>query len=496
MKNFTKLLIILLVSAMVAGCFTACNIVEEGTDTETSATTAADTVADSETESETVEEESEETTEAETKEFIDYAAEAKFDKNSGKAYAEVTVHTERNGDRITYGFVDGDTTHFDVPASVASAIGSDVLKARYLAVNTPESTGEIEPWGKAASNFTRAALEKATSIIVESDTATWNPDSTGGRYMVWVWYKTDDMADYRNLNIEILQAGLAFGSNTGGNTYGTIALNALNQAKEFKLFVFSKDKDPDFYYGGAYNLSLKEIKTNTETYSGKLVRFEGVVAKRSGVTIYMEEYDAETNMYFGIQVFCGYGVPGSVMKQMAVGNRISMVGTLQYYETGGYYQISNIQYDIMDPTSVEGVHKVSEGHSAGYTEVDPDTLLNATIDIEVTNEDEEGNETTETKTFKYGELAHFSTVTVKGLKVVSTYTTQSGDSAGAISITCETEGGNRIVVRTEVLMDADGNTVKESIFTAGSYIDVKGIIDFYQNSYQVKVFDIADITIY
>ena len=481
---------------MVAGCFTACNIVEEGTDTETSATTDAGTVADSETESESVEEESEETTEAETKEFIDYAAEAKFDKNSGKAYAEVTVHTERNGDRITYGFVDGDTTHFDVPASVASVIGSDVLKARYLAVNTPESTGEIEPWGKAASNFTREALEKATSIIVESDTATWNPDSTGGRYMVWVWYKTDDMADYRNLNIEILQAGLAFGSNTGGNTYGTIALNALNQAKEFKLYVFSKDKDPNFYYGGAYNLSLKEIKTNTDTYSGKLVRFEGVVAKRSGVTIYMEEYDAETNMYFGIQVFCGYGVPGSVMKQMAVGNRISMVGTLQYYETGGYYQISNIQYDIMDPTSVEGVHKISEGHSAGYTEVDPDTLLNATIDIEVTSEDEEGNETTETKTFKYGELAHFSTVTVKGLKVVSTYTTQSGDSAGAISITCETEGGNRIVVRTEVLVDADGNTVKESIFAAGSYIDVKGIIDFYQNSYQVKVFDIADITIY
>ena len=504
MKNFTKLLIILLVSAMVAGCFTACDIVDSGADTETSATTA-DTVEDStetesESESESVEEtsevKSEVTTEAETQEFIDYAAEAKFDKNSGKVYAEVKVHEEHNGDRITYGFVDGDTTHFDVPDSVASVIGSNVLKARYLAVNTPESTGEIEPWGKKASNFTRAALEKATSIIIESDTATWNPDSTGGRYMVWVWYKTDEMTDYRNLNIEILQAGLAFGSNTGGNTYGTIALNALNQAKAFKLYVFSKDADPDFYYGGAYNLSLKELKTNSEIYSGKLVRFEGVVAKRSGVTIYMEEYDAEANMYFGIQVFCGYGVPGSVMKQMAVGNRISMVGTLQYYETGGYYQISNIQYDIMDPTSVEGVHKISEGHSAGYQEFDPDVLLNGTIDLEVTTEDEEGNETTETKPFKCGELAHFSTVTVKGLKVVSTYTTQDGDSKGAISITCETASGSRIVVRTEVLKDADGNTVLASIFEAGSYIDVMGIVDFYQNSYQVKVFDIADITIY
>lgn len=521
MKKLTKLLMIFLVAAMIAGCFAACNQASNGEGNTTSESTTEKPTEATETESEatpdsseitseqvseeisedvsettevTTEVKSEVTTEAETKEFVDYAAEAKFNKNSGKIYAEVKVHTETHGDRTTYGFVDGDTTHFDVPEAVASAIGSDVLKARYLAVNTPESTGEIEPWGKMASNFTRAALEKATSIIIESDTSTWNADSTGGRYLVWVWYKTDDMADYRNLNIEILQAGLAFGSNTGGNTYGEIALNALNQAKEFKLYVFSKDKDPDFYYGGAYNVSLKELKTNTDVYSGKLVRFEGVVAKRSGVTLYMEEYDAETNMFFGIQVFCGYGVPGSIMKAMSVGNRISMVGTLQYYETGGYYQISNIQYDIMSPNSPEYVHKISDGHSAAYTEVDPDTILSGTVDIEVTKEDEEGNVSTETKTFTYGELAHFSTVTVKGLKVVSTYTTQSGDSMGAISVTCETQSGQRIIVRTEVLKDADGNTVKQDVFEIGSYIDVRGIIDFYQNAYQIKVFAITDVT--
>ena len=497
MKKFSKILVILLVFAMIAGCFAACDKANDGEETTDKVDTtekAEDTDTESQSSEETTEEKSEETTEAETKEFIDYAAEAKFNKNSGKVYAEVTVHTETNGDRTTYGFVDGDTTHFDVPADVASVIGSDVLKARYLAVNTPESTGEIEPWGKKASNFTRSALEKATSIIIESDTATWNPDSTGGRYMVWVWYKTDEMTDYRNLNIEILQAGLAFGSNTGGNTYGTIALNALNQAKEFKLYVFSKDADPDYYYGGAFNVSLKELKTNPDAYANKLVRFEGVVAKRSGVTIYMEEYDAENNMFFGIQVFCGYGVPGSIMKAMSVGNRICMVGTLQYYETGGYYQISNIQYDIMNPTSPEGVHKISEGHSAAYKEVDPDTILNGTVDIDVTTEDEEGIESTETKTFEYGDLAHFSTVAVKGLKVVSTYTTQSGDSAGAISITCETQSGSRITVRTEVLKDADGNTIKADLFEVGSYIDVKGIIDFYQNAYQIKVFAIEDVT--
>ena len=221
MKNFIKILSIILALTMIAGCFVACNVVESGAeDTTNEATTEAKTEATTEK----VEEE---------KEFIDYAAQAKFNRGSGKLYAEVKVHEEKYGDKITYGYVDGDTTHFDVPASVANVIGSDVLKARYLAINTPESTGEVEPWGKKASNYTREALEKAVSIIIESDTSTWNADSSGGRYLVWVWYKTAEMTDYRNLNIEILQQGLAFGSNTGGNTYGTIAMNALNQAKEF-----------------------------------------------------------------------------------------------------------------------------------------------------------------------------------------------------------------------------------------------------------------------
>ena len=495
MKNFNKILIILLVLAMIAGCFAACNV--EDTDGETPTTEAPTTEATT-TEAPTTEEPTEEPTEETTTgepEVVDYASQVKFDKDSGKIWAEVKVHEEKNGDRTTYGFVDGDTTHFDVPASVASVIGDSVLKARYLGINTPESTGEIEPWGKKASNYTKNALKDATSIIIESDTSTWNADSTGGRYLVWVWYKTAEMTEYRNLNIEILQQGLAFGSNTAGNTYGTVASAALTQAKALGLHVFSKDKDPDFYYGGAYEVSLKELKTNTEKYKDKLVKFEGVVTIRNGATIYMEEYDAENNMFFGIQIFCGYNVDGSIMRAMSVGNRICMVGTLQYYENGGYYQVSNIQYDIMDPTSPEGVHKISEGNSASFAEVDPNTILNGTVTVERTVEDEEGNETTETKTFKYGELAQHSTVTVSGLRVVSMWTTQDGDSKGAISLYCQAQDGTEITVRTEVLYDENKNLVTEDIFR-GKTIDASGIIDFYKGAYQVKVFSIEDITIH
>lgn len=476
MKNFSKLLIILLTLAMIAGCFAACDHGVEYPDEET---TAAESTAGTES-----------TTEGESStepEFIDYAAQVKFDPNSGRVSAEVTVHAA----------IDGDTTHFNVPTSI---VPSGILKARYLGINTPESTGVIEPWGKKASNYTKETLAKATSIIIESDSATWNVDSTGERRLVWVWYKTAGMTEYRNLNIEILQQGLAFGSNVADNSYSEYTLAALNQAKNLKLYVFSKDKDPDFYYGGVINVSLKELKLNYSLYEGKLVRFEGVVVKGNGSTYYLEDYDAETNMYYGMQVYAGYNVLGTVTEALKVGNLVVMVGTLQYYEQGGTYQISNIQYeiDMMDPNgalSTDGVHMVEEGHSASYSEVKASDIVNGKLTIDVTTFDDEGNDIVTPTEFDYGELAHYSTVTVKNLKVASVYkTSNGGDSDGALSITCTAEDGTTIVVRTEVLRDADKNLIGEDAFPIGSNITVKGIIDSYKGSYQIKVFSIDDVT--
>jgi len=428
---------------------------------------------------------------------IDYASQVKFDPKSGKAWAEVEVKS----------YIDGDTTHFYIDKEY---ISEGFLKARYLGINTPESTGVIEPWGKKASNYTKSRLLEATSIIVESDTATWNLDSTGDRYLVWVWYRTSENEEYRNLNLEILQQGLAYGSNVSSNTYGYYALSSLNQAKALKYHVFSKEKDPDFYYGGAIEVSLKELKANTywddekgkhqNKYEGKLVKFEGVVAKQVGPTIYIEEYDAEHDMYFGMQIFCGYGYPK--MNEFQIGNRMSIVGTLQYYELGGTYQISNLKYKTLDPNWEGGCRVLSTGHSASFGEIDAGTIMNGSITLDVITEiqDENGEiiDTTITeKIFDYGELAHYSSVTVKNLTVKSVWTTQSDtDSDGALTITCEDENGVRIKIRTaEKLIHNDNLTVVEkSDFPAGTVISVKGIIDSYNGEYQIKVFSINDFT--
>ena len=70
-------------------------------------------------------------------ESIDYAASVN-PSGADTAKQEVTVKS----------FVDGDTVHFLVPESI---MPSGVLKARFIGIDTPESTGKIEEYGKAAS---------------------------------------------------------------------------------------------------------------------------------------------------------------------------------------------------------------------------------------------------------------------------------------------------------------------------------------------------------
>lgn len=407
-------------------------------------------------------------------ETVDYAGNLKLDMSTSTLKQEVTVKT----------YVDGDTVHFNVPGSV---IPGGVLKARFLAINTPESTGKIEEYGKAASNFTKQTLMKAESIIVESDNGTWNADSTGSRYLVWVWYKTADMTDYRNLNIEILQNGLAIASNSGGNIYGDVALAALAQAKAQKLNIFSGQKDPDFYYGEAVELDLKELRTNTEAYNGTKVAFNGVVTTDSNNSVYVEAYDSETDMYYGMSVYYGFGLSGDGLQILTVGNEVRIVGTVQYYETGGTWQVSGLTYRAMKPDDPGNIQKLSDGHDPAYVLTDADIFNNGKVSIE----SEEGS-----KEYHYAALALSTSIEMKDLKVVSVYTTDNEESSsnGAMTLTCEVDG-KTISVRTVVLRDSGGNLITAEAYQ-GKVIDVKGIVDYYDGTYQIKVFSANDITIH
>lgn len=407
-------------------------------------------------------------------ESVDYVELLTLDLSSETVKQEVTVKS----------FIDGDTVHFHVPSSVNS---SGVLKARFLAVNTPESTGKIEEYGKKASQFTREKLSNATSIIVESDNAQWNPDSTGDRYLVWVWYKTADSEQYRNLNLEILQNGLAIASSTASNRYGDTCMAALNQAKTEKLNVYSGQPDPDFYYGDAVELTLMELRSNIEEYNGMKVAFNGVVTMNASNTVYIEAYDAETDMYCGISVYYGYSLSGEGLEILTIGNEVRIVGTVQYYEAGGTYQISDVSYRAMKPDDPNNLQKLSEGHSPAYRLTDANTFING----EVTLEGDDG-----VKVLPYAQLALGTSLEMCGLKVTHVYTTNNEDSSsnGAMTLTCEVDG-IKISVRTAVLRDENGKVITADAYM-GKTIDVKGIVDFFNGDYQIKVLSAGNIIVH
>lgn len=498
-KIISNLLVAALLIGAVIGCLSACDFAGEEKETTDSkvettqaatdggeettlpdcqeeTTTAGDTTAaesDSETESE-----SETETQPPEPVHVDYAAEVKLDMTSNTFKQEVTVKA----------FIDGDTTHFNVPTSV---ISTGVIKARYLAINTPESTGKIEEWGKSAAAFTKEKLLSATSIIIESDTETLNADSTGDRYMLWIWYKTADSDEYRNLNIEILQNGLAIASNSANNRYGKTCMAAINQAKTEKLCVHSGQKDPGFFYGDAYELTLKELRLNIEDYNGAKVAFNAVVTRDHDNAVYVESYDEETDVWYGMYIYYGFGVNGNVLEILSVGNEVRIVGTVSYYETGGTYQVSGVSYRMMKPDDPSNLQKISEGNEPVYLLTTPEQYVNGKVDVSVT--DSEENVTV--KTYDYAALAVYSSISMEGLYVrsVSTTTNESSSDFGAMTLTCEANGVT-VKIRTTVFRDADGNLITADYYQ-GKTIDVKGIIEYYMGGHQIKVFNQNDIII-
>lgn len=423
---------------------------------------------------------------------VDYAATLKLDLNSGSAKQEVTVKN----------YVDGDTTHFHftipedkVGSEEMTGITNGVLKARYLGLDTPESTGKVQPWGKAAANFTKTALTSATSIIIESEPLnnTWEKDSTGGRYLVWVWYKNDNAEDakyheYRCLNLEIMQEGYAYSKNDLTYRYYDVFNEAMNYANTNKLKVWGKDKDPGFYYGAAQEVTIKYLRekqelneetgqyeavNHLEEYKDIAIRVTAIIYRIAGSAIYLQEDDPETGNTYGMQVYLG---PGGTLTDAEVGAKFCIVGTLQYYDTGCYYQISGVK-------------------NPGFFEVADDESFRVDEEIYPTNP---VTITYEDFSTRYEELT-FANCRMESLKVVDAYTTmnEESNSYGAMTLTCEDLNGNEVTIRTQVLK-VDGELVVESAFL-GKTMHVVGMIQPYKPEngdlrYQFELYSMKDVT--
>ena len=381
-------------------------------------------------------------------ETVDYVAETKLTQT-------VTEDSDFFGEEgIAYATVercvDGDTAIF--------LTGGVSFTARFLGVDTPESTGGVEKWGKTASLFTASKLNNAVKIVVQTNGGAAKTDTTGNRYLTYVWYQPTTGADFRLINLELVQEGLSYGKSETASRYASVLTQAQVQAIRLKLRMFGNDIDENFYYGDAQVTTIKGILENfTELEEKRVkVKFDCVVAKTNGLYVYVQDYDEETGEIYSILLYKGYNLNTSKLKE---GYNVCVCGTVQKYND--LAQISGM-VDIKGNADSLKVYSIN--NEVEVTPITP-AELNGQIKDSLTRR----------------------LVSLNDIEVTSIYTTKEGSSAGAMTITGSVNG-QTVTIRTGVF------NVDEDYFK-NKTINVVGIVEVYNNKYQIDVLSLNDIEV-
>lgn len=282
------------------------------------------------------------------------------------------------GEVVINQFVDGDTAHFKTK-------NGEKITCRFSGINTPESTYKVEPWGFAASNHTKNKLKSAHKIVLQSENLEERFDSTGERYLCWVWL-IDENGDSRLLNLELAEIALAKAKASDTKLNETFS-KAIYNVTLNRCRIYGYNNDPDYDYSKESTaMSLKEIKANYGTIEaavnkkdqGKKVVISGVVARRDGISsAYIQQYNDEDNKYYGVYVYGGYE-PKAGLK---LGNSVVIEGKIGYYF--GTLQITDIQVKVRsfapeDPNSAINIDYLADN---SVVSVDNPVLIGSLVNL-------------------------------------------------------------------------------------------------------------------
>ena len=371
-------------------------------------------------------------------------------------------------------YVDGDTTHFY--ANLAT--GKKDISVRYLGLDTPESTYKVEPWGIAAAKFTKTKLQKAESIVLESD-------STGlldgnSRYLAYVWYRNSSTEEYRLLNLELVEEGYSPAKGLSGTKYVDTFYLASARAQAFKDRT-NGEEDPTFDYSGqGKKYTLKQIidlfgtpeAIASEEFKGTKVYIEGLVTRKLGISsAYIEQLnegyytvDEEGNETFvpgdgkvyGIYIYGGF----EQNLKLAEGNYIITNANISYHN-------GSLQ--------VVGVNNIG---------IDVESTGNEVTPVTITSSDWKNM----TSDMSY-RLVKFEKLTVVGGK--------DDENTEAYTIYTETEDGVRVNIRIDanVALKVTGimkNKTWET-FKGCTFLNVVGVVQPYYDNYQLMVMNLIDL---
>ena len=284
--------------------------------------------------------------------------------------------------------VDGDTTHFETMNY------GYTVKVRYLGIDTPESTSEIEEWGKSASNYSKDLYtNRAKHVLLQSQGWARGDEEKAAtadgnqRSLAYVWYsEVDDpsIEDFKCVNLEMVYQGFSQGigslSDMGEKFYYTFD-KAAKSAEINKRHQFSGEIDPNYDYtvdngGEPRDLTIKEINDAREQIiEGKyitgddnpycdqitLTRVTGYVSRVIGYAFYMQDApsyergeDGSLPEAHGIYVFTYSAHP------IQVGDYVSVVGALSIYS--GTYQLQGVVWKDFGANPNRDMKIISRGH--------------------------------------------------------------------------------------------------------------------------------------
>lgn len=254
---------------------------------------------------------------------------------------------------------DGDTTNFMVKRPDGSY---EKITIRYNGIDTPESTGRIEPWGKQASKFNAEKLTSAYRVVLDCERDIYDKVDGNGRYLGMVWYQPTKDADFRNLNLELVE--LAYSKNYNYEEK-SVYFNAFKEAGDYAEKCAAKvygERDPIFdysehiydytngrgvlgIYSDYYEMKDKDGNTvpgigETEEHSGSKCHVKGLIVGMIGDSFVLRDlYPSDTTgLYSTIYCFTAYG--SSMASILSVGLVVEFYCTATQFN--GNIQLSNI----------------------------------------------------------------------------------------------------------------------------------------------------------